>query len=388
MLLKTREAPLLTSPSNPGIDNVVIKDEGLGASSGMNVTGYMEAEGHEQLCVFVDREAGIRAFIAIHDTTLGPGLGGVRIWPHKTEDDAILDVLRLSKGMTYKAAASGLDFGGGKALIMASPHDKTEAMMRAFGRFVASLGGRYVTTEDVGADDQDLEWIAMETPHVTGLPISKGGSGGPATATALGIYQAMKACAVHLWGSDSLKGRVIAVQGFGKVASTMAHHLQEEGARLVVAEINPAALSAARELGLDVLEDPSQVYDVECDIFSPCALGGILNDQTIPRLKCRAVVGSANNQLLEERHGDAMQETGVLYAPDYIVNAGGIINISMEVGQPYNEEAAMEKVARIHDTMTRVISIAESENISTALAADRLAEERINSMRSVNKGRR
>ena len=349
----------------------------------MNVTEYMEAEGHEQLCVFVDKDAGIRAFIAIHDTTLGPALGGVRIWPHKTEDEAILDVLRLSKGMTYKAAAAGLNFGGGKALIMASPQDKTEAMIRAFGRFVDSLNGRYLTTEDVGASNQDLEWIAIETPHVTGLPISQGGSGGPATATAFGIYKAMKACAAQLWGNDSLNGRVIAVQGFGKVASTLTHHLREEGARLVIAEINPSALAAAREQGLDVLEDSSLVYDVECDIFSPCALGGILNDQTIPRLKCRAVVGSANNQLLEERHGEALRQAGVLYAPDYVVNAGGIINISMEVGQPYNEEAAMERVARIYDTMTTVISTAESEGISTALAADRIAEERINGTRRV-----
>ena len=352
----------------------------------MNVTEYMDAQGHEQLSVFVDRDAGIRAFIAIHDTTLGPALGGVRIWPHKTEDEAILDVLRLSRGMTYKAAAAGLDFGGGKALIMASPQDKTEAMMRAFGRFVDSLGGRYVTTEDVGADDRDLEWIALETRHVTGLPLDRGGSGGPATATAFGIYRAMKACAAHLWGSESLKDRVIAVQGFGKVASTMAHHLLEEGARPVVAEINPAALAAARELGLDVLDDPSRVYDSECDLFSPCALGGILNDQTIPRLKCRAVVGSANNQLLEERHGEALQERGILYAPDYIVNAGGIINISMEVGRPYDEGLAMEKVARIYDTMTRVISTAASEGVSTALAADRIAEDRIRAMRRKKDG--
>ncbi len=347
----------------------------------MNITEYMEAEGHEQLCVYVDKSVGLRAFIAIHDTTLGPGLGGVRIWPHKTEDDAIVDVLRLSKGMTYKAAASGLDFGGGKALIMASPQDKTEAMMRAYGRFVDSLGGRYVTTEDVGADDQDLEWIALETSHVTGLPISRGGSGGPATATAYGIYKAMKACAARLWDNDSLKGRVVAVQGFGKVASGMVGHLREEGALLVVADINQAALGMAREQGLETLDDPSRIYDVECDIFSPCALGGILNDETIPRLKCRAVVGSANNQLLEERHGEALQQRGVLYAPDYIVNAGGIVNISMEVGRPYDENAAMERVALIYDTMTRVIETSNSQGIPTALAADRLAEERINAKR-------
>jgi leucine dehydrogenase len=286
----------------------------------MNITQYMETHGHEQLSVFTDKVVGIRAFIAIHDTTLGPALGGVRIWPHKTEDDALMDVLRLSRGMTYKAAAAGLNLGGGKALIMASSQDKTEAMMRAFGRFVESLGGRYITTEDVGATTQDMAWIAQETTHVTGLSVNLGGSGDPSEMTGYGIYQGMKACAKETWGNGSLEGRTIAIQGFGKVASYLAGHLIQEDAKLIVTDINQSALDRAWELGLEVIDDPSAIYEIDCDIFAPCALGGILNDDTIPRLKCKVVAGSANNQLLDDRHASTLQDRGILYAPDYILS--------------------------------------------------------------------
>jgi leucine dehydrogenase len=343
----------------------------------MNITEYMETQGHEQLSVFTDKSVGLRVFIAVHDTTLGPALGGVRIWPHKTEDDAIMDVLRLSRGMTYKSAAAGLDMGGGKALIMASSNDKTEAMMRAFGRFIDSLGGRYITTEDVGATTQDMEWIAKETAHVTGLPVYQGGSGDPSEMTGYGIYQGMRACAADIWGKGSLAGRTIAIQGFGKVASYLAGHLMREDAKLIVSDINQSALNRARDLGLEVVDDPSAIYGVDCDIFAPCALGGILNDNTIPRLKCKVVAGSANNQLLGDRHASTLQDRGILYAPDYIINAGGIINISLEMGQAYDEKAAAEKVARIYDTVESVISLSRTNGITTARAADRLAEERI-----------
>ena len=349
----------------------------------MNIAEYMETHGHEQLCVFTDKGIGLRVFIAIHDTTLGPSLGGVRIWPHKTEDEALMDVLRLSQGMTYKSAAAGVNMGGGKALIMADSLEKTESMMRAFGRFVDSLGGRYITTEDVGANTQDMEWIAQETSHVTGLPVHLGGSGDPSEMTAYGIYQGMKACAMDTWGTNSLEGKTIAIQGFGKVASKLAQHLMEEDARLIVTDISQSALDRARDQGLKVLDDPSAIYGVECDIFTPCALGGILNDDTIPHLKCKVVAGSANNQLLEDRHGAMLQKSGILYAPDYILNAGGVINISLEMGQPYDEDAAAEKVTRIYDTMTRVIQMAKANGITTAQAADRLAEERIAAMRNV-----
>ena len=349
----------------------------------MDVLEYMEAHGHEQLSVYTDRESGLRAFIAIHDTTLGPAVGGVRIWPHKTEQEAIVDVLRLARGMTYKSAAAGLNIGGGKALIVASAPDKTEAMMRSFGRFVDTLGGRYVTTEDVGATPRDLEHVAQETEHVVGLPVSQGGSGDPSILTAYGIYRGMKACALDAWGSESLEGRTIALQGFGKVATRLAEHLAEEGARLIVSDINPASLDRARQSGLDTLDDPREIYDQECDIFAPCALGGILNDDTIPRLKCRIVAGAANNQLLEDRHASVLHGKGILYAPDYIINAGGVINISLEMEGTYDETLAAERTGRIYDTLQQIIEIARSRGITTAQAADRLAEERIEAVRKV-----
>lgn len=349
----------------------------------MNIAHYMETHGHEQLSMFIDKGAGLRAFIAVHDTTLGPALGGVRIWPHKTEDDALMDVLRLSRGMTYKSAAAGLNLGGGKALIVASPHEKTEAMMRAFGRFVESLGGRYITTEDVGSTTQDMEYIAQETSHVTGLPVNLGGSGDPSEMTAYGIYRGMKACAMNVWSTDSLEGRKIAMQGYGKVASYLSDYLIQEGARLIVADINQVALDRARERGLEVMDDPSAIYDVDCDVFSPCALGGILNNETIPRLKCKMVGGSANNQLLEDHHGAMLQEKGILYAPDYILNAGGVINISLEVGHKYDEAAATAKATGIYDTVNKVINLARVNGTTTAQAADALAEERITAMRQI-----
>ena len=351
----------------------------------MNVLEYMETHGHEQLALYTDRESGLRAFIAIHDTTLGPAVGGVRIWPHSTEEEAIVDVLRLARGMTYKSAAAGLNMGGGKALIMASAQDKSEAMMRAFGRFVDTLGGRYVTTEDVGATLRDLEHVAQETEHVVGLPVGQGGSGDPSIMTAYGIYRGMKACALDVWGSESFEGRTIAVQGFGKVATRLAEHLAEEGARLIVSDINPASLDRARQSGLDTLDDPRDIYDQECDIFAPCALGGILNDDTIPRLKCRIVAGAANNQLLEDRHASVLHGKGILYAPDYIINAGGVINISLEMEGTYDETLAAERTGRIYDTLQQIIEIARSRGITTAQAADRLAEERIGAVRRVRR---
>ncbi|MDE2860527.1 MAG: Glu/Leu/Phe/Val dehydrogenase [Chloroflexota bacterium] len=351
----------------------------------MNVTDYMEAHGHEQLSVYTDPEAGLRAFIAIHDTTLGPAVGGVRIWPHRTEQEAIVDVLRLARGMTYKSAAAGLNMGGGKALIIASAQDKSEAMMRAFGRFVDTLGGRYVTTEDVGATLRDLEHVAQETEYVVGLPVSQGGSGDPSIMTAFGIYRGMKACALDVWGSESLEGRTVALQGFGKVATRLAGHLTNERARLVVSEIDPAGLERARQANLETLDDPSAIYDQECDIFAPCALGGILNDDTIPRLRCRIVAGAANNQLLEDRHSSTLQSKGILYAPDYIINAGGVINISLEMEGEYDETLAAERTGRIYDTLQQVMDTARSRDITTAQAADRLAEERIEAVRRVKR---
>ena len=354
----------------------------------MKILEYMEQRGFEQLCVYSDPEAGLRAFIAIHDTTLGPALGGCRVWPHKTEDEALLDVLRLARAMTYKSAAAGLPFGGGKALIMADPHtDKTEAMFRAFGRFVESLGGRYLTTEDVGTTMRDMEWVAQETEHVTGLPEHYDSSGDPSQVTGFGVYLGMKACAREVWDTDSLEGRTIALQGFGKVAGALTHHLleEEEGIKLIASDISEEALEHAREHEEITVVGPNELFDVECDIFAPCALGGVLNKGTIPRLKCKIVCGGANNQLAEEQDARRLQERGILYAPDYIVNAGGVINISCEVGMLYSEEAAMDKAVRIFDTMSQVIALAKARGTTTAQAADTLAEERLLSVRKTRR---
>ena len=349
----------------------------------MDIMTYMGAEGHEQLVMVADQGAGLRAIIAIHDTTLGPACGGTRIWPYESEEDAVRDALRLSQAMTYKAAAADLPLGGGKAVIIADSHTgKTEALLRAYGRFVDSLGGRYITTTDVGSTGRDLEYVKQETDYVMGLPTSAGGSGDTSVMTGLGIYMGMKACAREAWASDSLNGKTVAMQGFGKVAFHLAHHLLKENARLVVTDVYPGALDKAREMGLEVVA-PEAIYDVDCDVFSPCALGGVLNANTIPRLKCRVIAGGANNQLMTEADGEELGRRGILYAPDYIVNSGGIINVEAEFGRPYSAERAREKTERVYEITQRVIAIAKEEEIPTYRAADRLAEDRLSSVRSI-----
>lgn len=350
----------------------------------MNLLEYMERHGHEHFSACTNLDAGLRAFIAVHNTTLGPALGGVRIWPHPSEDAAMMDVLRLSRAMTYKSAAAGLNFGGGKGLIIADPStDKTKALMGAFGRFVDTLGGRYITTEDVGMTPQDVTWIAEETSHVTGLPLSEGGSGDPSGMTGFGVYQGMRACAKAVWGTESMAGRVVAIQGFGHTATALAHELlnNEEGITLLVSDINKSAISRAKEHKRIQVIDSQDIYSVPCDIFAPCALGGILNNETIPQLKCRIVCGSANNQLLDEEHGEILEKHDILYAPDYIVNAGGVINISCEVNSNYLEASAKEKTSRIYYTLQEVLKISNRQGITTAQAAEKLAEERISTAR-------
>ncbi len=352
----------------------------------MQVLEHMETQGHEQLAVWTDPGSGLRAFIAIHDTTLGPALGGTRIWPHPTEDAALEDVLRLSRAMTYKCAVAGLAFGGGKGLIMADARtDKTEAMMRSYGRFVEGLAGRYITTEDVGATTQDMEWVALETKHVLGLDVSHGGSGNPATVTGFGTFQGMRACAEARWGTDSLEGRTVAIQGFGNVATALAGHLTDAGAKLIVTDIDEAKRSRAAELRNATVVAPDEILGAECDILSPCALGAVLNEESIAQLRCEVVCGAANNQLKEAADGDRLRERGILYAPDYVVNAGGVINVSYERGGVYNADAALAKTARIHDTMAQVIAASAEQGISTAAAADAMAEELIAAVRSVRR---
>ena len=351
----------------------------------MEIFEYMGKFGYEQMVICTEPAAGLKGIIVIHDTTLGPACGGLRIWPYRTEEEAMVDALRLARAMTYKAAAAQLPLGGGKAVIIAEPRThKTEALLRAFGRFVDSLGGRYLTTTDVGTTSQDLEHIHQETDYVVGLPTSAGGSGDTSVMTGLGIYMGIRACAQEAWGSDSLRGKRVVMQGFGKVATHTAHHLLKEDVQLTVTDIHEEALERARKLGVRAVSAEG-IYDVDCDIFSPCALGGVLNRDTIPRLRCRVVAGGANNQLASEADGEELHRRGILYAPDYIINAGGIINIAAEIGMPYRPERAIEKTERIHDIIRRVIDISKRDEISTARAADRLAEERVASVQALKR---
>ncbi|MDE0822760.1 MAG: leucine dehydrogenase [Dehalococcoidia bacterium] len=343
----------------------------------------MGDEGHEQLVVVSDAGSGLKAIIAIHDTTLGPACGGTRIWPYKSEQEAIWDALRLSRAMTYKSAAADLPLGGGKGVIIADSHtQKTEALVRAYGRFVDTLGGRYLTTTDVGSTGRDMEYIKQETDHVVGLPVTAGGSGDTSIMTGLGIYMGMKACAKETWGNDSLRSKVVAMQGFGKVATHTAHHLMKEDATLVVTDVFDGALDRARDLGLKVVK-PDEIYGLDCDIFAPCALGGVINPETIPQLKCKVIAGGANNQLLSDTDGEALHRLGILYGPDYILNSGGIINVESEISGIYNADRAREKTERVYEIIERVISISKNEEIPTAKAADRLAEERLKSVRGI-----
>ena len=351
----------------------------------MRILDYMERYHYEQLVVCHEPSVGLKAFIAIHDTTLGPSPGGVRIWPHATEEEAIMDVLRLARAMTYKSAVAGLPLGGGKGLIVAdSRTDKSEGLLKAFGRYVDTLGGRYITTEDVGMTPEDLVHIAQETPHVLGLPTSLGGSGDTSKQTGWGVYLGMKACAKAAWGSDSLEGRVVGIQGFGNVATYTVSHLLEEGVEIVATDINEDALDRARDLGARVV-GVEEIYDVECDIFSPCALGSSLNGETIPRLRCTVVAGGANNQLASEEHGVELQRRDILYAPDYVINAGGIINAASELDGTYRPERAKELTERIYDTLEHVIHISRAEELPTNIAADRLAERRLQEVRALRR---
>jgi len=343
----------------------------------VNLFDAMRKHGYEQVLFCSDASAGLRAIIVIHDTTLGPALGGTRMWPYNTEEEAIVDALRLARGMTYKNAAAGLNFGGGKAVIIGDPRrDKSEELFRAFGRFVDTLGGRFITGEDVGITVDDVETIRCETRWVGGSSSASGGSGDPGPVTAYGVWRGLAACAKIVFGSDSLRGLTVAIQGVGSVGYHLGKHLRDDGARLIVTDVFPDKVErAVRDLGAQAVE-PDAIFDVECDIFAPCALGAVLNDETIPRLKCKIVGGSANNQLQEDRHGDALQDMGILYAPDYIINAGGVINVADGLSG-YNRERALRKAAGIYDTMLKVVEISRRDGIPTYKAADRLAEERI-----------
>ncbi len=342
------------------------------------------AHGAEQVSFVADPDTGLRAIVAIHSTVLGPSLGGTRFRPYASEEDALVDVLRLARGMTYKHAACGNDLGGGKAVIIGDPAtSRTDALLRAYARFVDRLCGRYLTAEDVGTTQADMDLVRTITPHVTGTSERLGGSGDPSPATAWGVLHAMRAVAEKLWGTPDLHGRHVAIAGVGKVGRSLAAHLVDAGARVTVADVNASAAKAvAHETGVEVVA-PDTVHAVQCDIFSPCALGAVLHEHSIPELRCAAVCGCANNQLATDEDGDRLAARGVLYAPDFVANAGGVINIADELRDGgYDRARAWQQVTTIHDTMTRVFARAESEGLTPAAAADRLAEERLAAART------
>ncbi|MCD9030179.1 leucine dehydrogenase [Luteimonas sp. Y-2-2-4F] len=338
---------------------------------------HLDRYGHEQIVFCHNKDAGLKAIIAIHNTVLGPALGGTRMWPYKSEQDALNDVLRLSRGMTYKNAVAGLNIGGGKAVIIGDPaSDKSEALFRAFGQFVESLGGRYITAEDVGIDVNDMEFVYRETEYVTGVHQVHGGSGDPSPFTAYGTMQGLLAALNKKFGNEEVGNYRYAVQGLGHVGIEFVKLLKERGAKIFVTDINKDRVDrAVSEFGAEAV-GLDEIYDVDADVYSPCALGGTVNEDTLPRLKARIICGAANNQLATNEVGDEVEKRGILYAPDYAVNAGGVMNVSLEI-DGYNRERAMRMMRTIYHNLTRIFEIAERDGIPTYKAADRLAEERI-----------
>lgn len=346
----------------------------------------MEAYDYENIFFCQEKTFGLKAIIVIHNTALGPAAGGMRMWPYETEADAIKDAVRLAKGMTYKNAAAGLPYGGGKCVIIGDPkRDKTEAMLRVMGRFISRLGGLYLTGVDVGTTVADMEVIRLETPYAVTISEAMGGPGDVALATAFGVFQGIRACLKEVYGSPLLQGRSVAVQGVGAVGKELVKYLVETGAEVTIADIDEERVQAiaAQYSNVKVVQ-PKEIQRLDADVYSPCALGAVLNDESLSQLRCKIVCGSANNQLAEGRHGDMLAQKSILYAPDYIVSAGGVITgvDSLNPGG-FNRQRAMEKVAQIYKTMGNVIAIAKEQSIPTYRAADVLAEQRIAMMRQV-----
>ncbi|MBD81277.1 MAG: leucine dehydrogenase [Crocinitomicaceae bacterium] len=352
-----------------------------------NVLEQMSMREHEQILFCTDKATGLKAMIAIHNTVLGPALGGTRMWTYENEAQALKDVMRLSRGMTYKAAISGLNLGGGKAVIIGDSRTlKNEALMRRFGKFVDSLGGKYITAEDVGMSPIDMEYIHDETDHVVGIPESLGGGGDPSPVTAYGVYMGMKASAKYAYGSDSLSGKRVVVQGAGHVGQYLIDYLVEEGASVGVSDIFEDKLKevTSKHSKVDVV-DANSIYSQDMDIYAPCALGATVNDDTLKELKCKIIAGAANNQLQqEEKHGQMVREMGIVYAPDFLINAGGLINCYSEL-EGYNRERAMKKTEVIYDTTLNTMKYADDNNIPNYMAANQLAEKRIEAIGNLNK---
>ena len=343
-----------------------------------SIFSQLEAYGHKKIVYCSDPETGLRAIIAIHDTTLGPALGGTRMWAYKTEKDALQDVLRLSKAMTYKASIAGLNLGGGKAVIIGdSRKDKSEALLRKFGRFIKNLNGEFITAEDVGTNPRDMEYIRMETQHVTGVPETIGGSGDPSPITALGVFMGIKACVKEYYGNDSLTGKSIIVQGIGHVGENLVKLLRDENAKVYASDINDEAVGQiAKKYGAQAVSN-NTIFDIDADIYAPCALGATINTETIKKLKCNIIAGSANNQLEDEQlHGRMLLDKGIIYAPDFLINAGGVVNCYREV-KNLTEQESMKYIDDIYNKTLQIFARAKEEKVPTQEAAIRMAKERI-----------
>jgi len=349
-----------------------------------SIFSKLESFGHKKVVFCSDPDTGLKAIIAIHDTTLGPAFGGTRMWTYKTEQDALEDVLRLSKSMTYKAAISGLNLGGGKAVIIGdSRKDKTEALMRKFGRFIKNLNGEFITAEDVGTNPRDMEYIRMETQYVAGVPETMGGSGDPSPITALGVFMGIKACVKELYGSDTLTGKSVIVQGIGNVGENLVKLLRDENVKVYISDINEERTGqVSKKYGAEAVSNNS-IFDIDADVYSPCALGATVNTYTINKLKCAIIAGSANNQLEDENvHGQMLLDKGIIFAPDYVINAGGVINCYSEL-MGFSKKRTMQLTENIYEATRNVLKLSKAESISTIQAANKIAEKRITSINKV-----
>jgi leucine dehydrogenase len=353
-------------------------------SNDLSIFSQLTDFGHQKIVFCNDPATGLKAIIAIHDTTLGPALGGTRMWAYKSERDALNDVLRLSKAMTYKSSIAGLNIGGGSAVIIGDPRkDKTEAMMRRFGRFIKNLNGEFITGEDMGTNPRDMEYIRMETQHVTGYPETIGGSGDPSPITAKGVFMGIKACVKELYGTDTLAGRSVLVQGVGHVGETLVRLLRDENVKVYVSDINDERVGQiSKKYGAQPVSNNS-IFDIDADIYAPCALGATINSNTIKKLKCAIIAGSANNQLEDEAlHGRMLLDKGVLLAPDYVINAGGVINCYSEL-MGFSRKRTLQLTENIYDATRSILKLSKSENIPTIEAANKIAEKRIADIKKI-----
>jgi len=349
------------------------------------VFGQLSFDDHEQVVFCNDKDTGLKAIIGIHNTVLGPALGGTRMWNYQSEWEALNDVLRLSRGMTFKSAITGLNLGGGKAVIIGDAKtQKSPELMRRFGRFVDSLSGKYITAEDVGMETSDMDTVREVTKHVSGISESKGGSGNPSPVTAYGVYMGMKAASKFQFGSDNLAGKKVIVQGIGHVGETLVKYITEEGGNVIISDINQERLEEVSKTYGATIYEGDDLYAEDVDIYAPCALGATVNDETIGRLRAKVIAGAANNQLAQEvTHGELLKKKGIVYAPDFLINAGGIINVYAEIAG-YDKAETMRKTENIYNTTLQILTEAEQEEITTHQAALKIAQDRIDARKKEN----